>query len=435
MPSIVEAEKAVLAGIFEDSDVIDRVLPYLKDDVFYDGKNKRLWQIILEIRSEGEVIDLMNVISKLTESEKIKGLTPYYISSLSESFISLELCEHHAKKVYEKYLLRTIIEKSRSIATSSFENNKDVYDLLGDTHSSIGELIAIRPMEGFSIEDDLDMAMESIINSDKSLISTGFYKFDELSGGMTRGELSIIGGRPGHGKTTMMINMVKSCIDNGHKVIVFNREMTNSEMLKKLVVLESNNLSYLNVRRGIITDLNDSVELKNAFEKVKEKYNKNVFMMFDKLKNFEESSVQVKKFKPDVVFDDYIQLIQPKSTYKERRLQLEELVNDYKWLAKSTKCACVLLSQLNRSVESRDKSRPRLSDLAESGAIEQTAENVIFTFYPYKLQMAQDMSKNIIEMVGSKVRYGVSGVVKLGFNGDKCKLYSSEQDMRKDLLR
>jgi len=157
--------------------------------------------------------------------------------------------------------------------------------------------------------------------------------------------------------------------------------------------------------------------------------------MFDNLRNFSLSSSEVKKFKPDIVFDDYIQLISPKSTYQERRLQLEELVSDYKWLAKSIGCTCVLLSQLNRSVESRDKSRPRLSDLAESGAIEQTAENVIFSYYPYKIQMASEKSRNIIEMVGSKVRYGVSGVIKLGFNGDKCKLYASEEDMRKDLLR
>jgi replicative DNA helicase len=251
---------------------------------------------------------------------------------------------------------------------------------------------------------------------------------------MTRGELTIIGGRPGHGKTTMMVNMLKACIDNGYKVMLFNREMTNQEMLKKIVVLESKKLSYLNVRRGIINDLEDSTELKLSFEKVKKKYNSRVFKMFDHLKTFDESLLQAKKFKPDIIFDDYIQLISPKTTYSERRLQLEELVNDYKWLAKSISASCVLLSQLNRSVESRDKSRPRLSDLAESGAIEQTAENVVFSFYPYKLQMANETSRNVIEMVGSKVRYGVSGVVELGFNGDKCKLYSSLSEMRKELL-
>ena len=434
MPSIVEAEKAVLAGVIQEPELIDKVSSYLKEGVFYDRKNERIWQIVNELRKEDSVIDVISIVSKLTESEKKRGITPYYLSTLSEELISTELCDHYAKKIYEKYLLRGIIEKSRNIASATFENNKDVYDILNETHNSIGELIAIRPMDDFSIERLLDSTMDSIANSGKNLISTGFSEFDKLSGGITRGELSIIGGRPGHGKTTMMINMVKSCVDNGYKVLVFNREMTNQEMLKKILVLESNNLSYLNVRKGIITDLNQSKELSEALEKVKKKYNNNVFKMFDNLKSFDESLLQAKKFKPDIIFDDYIQLIAPKSTYQERRLQLEELVNDYKWLAKSLNASCVLLSQLNRSVESRDKSRPRLSDLAESGAIEQVAENVIFSFYPYKLQISQEQSRNIIEMVGSKVRYGVSGVVELGFNGDKCKLYSSVAEMRKDLL-
>ena len=434
MPSIVEAERAVLAGVIQQPELIDKVSPYLKEGAFYDGKNARLWQIILELKKDDEVIDIISIVSRLTETEKAKGITPYYITTLEEDLVSVELCEHYSKKVYEKYLLRGVIEKSRNIASATFENNKDVYDLLNETHTSIGELISIRPMDDFNMDDLLVSTMDSIQNSGKNLISTGFEEFDKLSGGMTRGELTIIGGRPGHGKTTMMVNMLKACVDNGYKVMLFNREMTNQEMLKKIVVLESKNLSYLNVRRGIIDDLDQSTELKLAFEKVKEKYNSKVFKMFDHLKTFDESLLQAKKFKPDIIFDDYIQLISPKTTYSERRLQLEELVNDYKWLAKSIGASCVLLSQLNRSVESRDKSRPRLSDLAESGAIEQTAENVVFSFYPYKLQMASETSRNVIEMVGSKVRYGVSGVVELGFNGDKCKLYSSVSDMRKELL-
>jgi replicative DNA helicase len=434
MPSIVEAERAVLAGVIQQPDLIDKVSPYLKDGAFYDNKNARIWEIILDIKKDDEVIDIISIVSRLTESEKTKGITPYYLTTLQEDLVSVELCEHYSKKVYEKYLLRGVIEKSRNIASATFENNKDVYDLLNETHTSIGELISIRPMDDFNMDELLVSTMDSIANSGQNLISTGFNEFDKLSGGMTRGELTIIGGRPGHGKTTMMVNMLKACIDNGYKVMLFNREMTNQEMLKKIVVLESKKLSYLNVRRGIINDLEDSAELKLSFEKVKKKYNSRVFKMFDHLKTFDESLLQAKKFKPDIIFDDYIQLISPKTTYSERRLQLEELVNDYKWLAKSIGASCVLLSQLNRSVESRDKSRPRLSDLAESGAIEQTAENVVFSFYPYKLQMANETSRNVIEMVGSKVRYGVSGVVELGFNGDKCKLYSSLSEMRKELL-
>ena len=253
---------------------------------------------------------------------------------------------------------------------------------------------------------------------------------------MTKGEITILGGRPGHGKTTTMINMIKSCIEQGLKVMVFNREMTNVEMLKKLIVLESEKLSYLNVRLGLIGDLQTMGEIEAVKSKLEDKYSEDKFAMFDNISNFDECSVQVKKFKPDVIFDDYIQLIDANSHIKERRLQLEKLVNDYKWLVKTQNCVGVLVSQLNRALESRGDNKPRLSDLAESGAIEQVAENVMFVFYQYKTDvMKYSDGQNIIEVIGSKVRYGTSGSVKLGFNGDKVKLYNSMDELRKELVK
>ena len=151
--------------------------------------------------------------------------------------------------------------------------------------------------------------------------------------------------------------------------------------------------------------------------------------------SFDESASQVKKFKPDVVFDDYIQLIVPDKKISERRLQLEKLVNSYKWLAKKQQCACVLLSQLNRGLETRGDGRPKLSDLAESGAIEQVAENVIFVYYDHKVNMNRSKDgENVIELIGSKVRYGVSGTTKLGYEGDKVKLYNSLEEYRRSKI-
>ena len=232
-----------------------------------------------------------------------------------------------------------------------------------------------------------------------------------------------------------MLNMVKSCMDQGLKVIVFNREMTIVEMLKKLIVLESKDLSYLDVRLGYVGDLMKMGELETTKASIEKKYNAEKFAMFDNMPSFDESAGQVKKFKPDVIFDDYIQLIAPDKKIPERRLQLEKLVNDYKWLAKKQKCTCVLLSQLNRGLESRNDGKPRLSDLAESGAIEQVAENVLFVYYDHKVNMNKSKEgENVIEIIGSKVRYGVSGSTKLGYEGDKVKLYNSIDDYRRSKL-
>ena len=160
--------------------------------------------------------------------------------------------------------------------------------------------------------------------------------------------------------------------------------------------------------------------------------------MFDKINNFSSSAAEVKKFKPDIIFDDYIQLIACDSRQDQRRLQIEQLVNDYKWLAKETDAVVVLASQLNRFIEragSRGKAlMPQLSDLAESGAIEQVAENVFFSYYDYKVQGERGKGKNIITILAGKVRYGDSGVVDLGYDGDKCKIYNSIGEMIDDTL-
>ena len=219
---------------------------------------------------------------------------------------------------------------------------------------------------------------------------------------------------------------MKNMIDAGYKCIMFNREMSNTEMLKKLVVLESGLLSYSMVRSGGLGDKSSLEEMEKTVEVIKKKYNKDKFLMFDNIVDFGQASSEVKRFNPDVIFDDYIQLIVPDSRIDQRRLQLEKIIHEYKWLAKSSKAAVVLVSQLNRSMETRGNPVPRLSDLAESGAIEQAAENVFFTYYDYKIfknkSLERGYGKEIIEIIAGKVRYGETGSVKMDFKGDGVKI-------------
>ena len=434
-PSSQEAEDAVLGAIIDAPSILDNVSAYLSDNIFYFERSKRLYSIITDMSKNGDPIDLITITGKLSNRDKQIGVTPYYISGLLNNLGTPDMAMRYAIQVHEKYLLRELIIQSNEISQSAYRNNQDVYNILDDAHFTIGQLINIRPGLTFNIKDELTETFENIISSDKNIIKTGFEGIDELSGGMTRGEITVIGGRPGHGKTTTMLNMVKSCVDQGLKVVVFNREMTNVEMLKKLIVLESGKLSYLDVRLGYVGDLVKMGELETIKRKIGEKYNKDIFAMFDNMPSFDESAAQVKKFKPDVIFDDYIQLIAPDKKIPERRLQLEKLVNSYKWLAKKQKCACILLSQLNRGLESRGDGKPKLSDLAESGAIEQVAENVLFVYYDHKVNMNKSKDgANIIELIGSKVRYGVSGSVKLGYDGDKVKMYNSQEEYRSSKL-
>jgi len=335
---------------------------------------------------------------------------------------------HHASIIYEKYLLRKIILEMDTLKNDAMSNKPDVYENILKTHSLCSNLINARPSNRPDVEAMVNEAIMDLERSDTKLLSTGYESLDRFAGGLTRGEITIVGGRPGHGKTTFLLNLLSSMLDEGYKVVLFNRELPNAEVIKKLICLESGELSYGMMRKAVFSP-SELKKLKDAKETLVKKFNSDRFLMFDNLKNFSKSSTEVKKFKPDIIFDDYIQLIDTGNSKLDRRLQLERLCNDYKWLAKESNAAVVLASQLNRQIEYRGTNiRPQLSDLAESGAIEQVAENVFFTYYDYKVNPIKGLGKDKLQIVASKVRYGDTGDIILKFEGDKCKISEEYND-------
>ena len=328
--------------------------------------------------------------------------------------------------------MRKIIVKADEIKNNASDNMKDIYKTISETHSVLSEIMDIRPTMASDIDDVIAETVDSIKNKSTKLIKTGYPKLDSFAGCLTRGEITIIGGRPGHGKTTVMVNMLANVIEQGYKAMFFSRELPNSELMKKIICLESQQLSYGKVRKNVF-DEQDLLFVNSAIALVKKKYSKDRFLMFDNVRDFAASSGEVKKFKPDIIFDDYIQLIACDGREDQRRLQIEKLVNDYKWLAKETGAVVVLASQLNRMIERagiRGKAlMPQLSDLAESGAIEQVAENVFFSYYDYKVRGEQGKGKNVLTIAAGKVRYGDSGIVDLGYDGNKCKIYNGTEEM------
>ena len=429
-----QLEDALLGSIIHNPDEYDNASKYIHtDEIFHQQRARRLWNIITGLHSNKKTIDLISMSEALTPEDNKYGVDPVYLVDCSAigNGKCLDHLDTYSKRLYEKYLLRCIVGQTREIEKKAIEDNENVYDTIVSAHANLGELIALRPGEKFDIDKELIDAINSITNKETKLMKTGYKSIDKFSGGLTRGEITIVGGRPGHGKTTFLINLLSQMIHSGLKVVLFNRELPNSEMIKKLITLESGKLSYGMVRQGIYDD-SEIDELKRVKEKIAELYNEEKFLMFDNIRDFARSSTEISKFKPDVVMDDYIQLVQPSGHFDSRRLQIEQLVNDYKWVAKEHECAVVLASQLNRSVEYRDDGEPRLSDLAESGAIEQVAENVFFSYYDYKVTGEAGKGKNIITLIASKVRYGDSGRSDLGYDGDKCKLYNSIEEMVND---
>ena len=437
VPFDTNLENGVLGALILTPEVYPKIRDFLAtDEVFHQKKSRMLWKKLKSMLDREEFIDLNTVTATLTDEDMNKGLNHIYVVDCTMATGVSSSAPAYARKLYEKYLLRKVVEETQKIQDSAMDNSNETYDCIVSAHTLFAELIDLNPSkEKQSIDSLLYDAVEDIQNKESNLIKTGYEAVDKFAGGLTRGEITIIGGRPGHGKTTMMINLLASLVENGHKVALFNRELPNVEVIKKLMCLESKKLSYSLIRQGIHSQ--ESLDyVKTVKEIIKNKYNEDKFMMFDNIRDFAKTASEVKKFKPDVIMDDYIQLVAPDGKIPERRLQLEKLVNDYKWLSKQMKCAVILASQLNRAIESRYKNvRPQLSDLAESGAIEQVAENVFFVYYDYKINGEDGKGKNIITFVAKKVRYGETGESDMGYNGDKCKIYDNYDEFINSIKR
>ena len=429
-------ENALLAGVIHYPDELPKIESYISNGhVLYQFKAKALWRLIKRMRRDGEEVSMPTVCASISAKDEKDGLTKYYVLGITSDAPSTVSLEAYARKVYEQHLLREIIKSTSTIQQSAYDNNVSAYEEIVSAHTQLGELISFKPSEGFSIETEMTETIDAIQDDESKLIHTGFDGIDTLAGGLTRGEITVIGGRPGHGKTTFLVNLLANMVGSGYKCVLFNRELPNSELLKKLIALESGRLSYGMIRKGIY-DETGIIELEKMKKFIVQKYNGKMFRMFDNIRDFAKSSAEVKRFKPDVILDDYIQLINPTKQIEQRRLQLEALVNDYKWLAKEHKCVVVLASQLNRGLEMRSStSKPQLSDLAESGAIEQVAENVFFTYYDYKINGNANKGKNVVTIVARKVRYGETGEIDLGFDGDKARFYNSVELLQEDMQR
>ena len=426
MPSSADAENSVLGCILMDGeDCFDKALPWIRnDDAFYIDNNKKIWQAIKVLRQKKDPIDLITVSNELKENKETD--IAYYLSGLPDSIVTSANIENHAKIVWEKYVQREVRKTSYKMNGVSFDKYKKTMPLINKQLKWLEELRDLQPDRLNNLDAMVDEAVD-YIKSGENVIKFGMYALDKPAGGMTRKEVTVLGGRPGHGKTTLMVNILKSLIEQGYKVMLFNREMSNTEMLRKLIVLESKSLLYGNIRRGEIKGLEDQID--KAEKTIKKKY-KNL-IMYDDIRTLEDGIAEISKHKPDIVIDDYIQLITMDDN-KDRRFQIEKIMQEYKWVAKKENCSALLLSQLNREIERRIDPYPRMSDYAESGVIEQTVENALFVFYGYNFDHENyDMYES--EIISCKTRYGVVGGYKVGFAGNRCGFYATRDQAVKDL--
>lgn len=419
-----EAERAVIGSVIQEEKCFDVVKDYIiESDAFYVEKHKKIWEAIVELKSENIPVDTVNV------SSKIKGIT-YYITGLEVP--TTANVESYAKQVHSDWLRRKLVLQSQEIANKASDDTNDISTLLVDVHDTTSSLLNLEPGQKFDLDNLLSMTKDSLF-SKRNLTTTGFAPIDNIISGMTRGEITIFAGRPGNAKTTTVANIARNLVLSGKKVVMFNREMPNTEMMKKFIAMESEGITYHMLRHNAVTSKS---EIEKSLNIIKEKYTDKLFM-FDNIRNLEGTFREIRRIKPDVVIDDHIGLIEyPSNDMRDLRLKIGDTSRRYKWLCKSENISVILVSQLNRNIEYRTERIPKLSDLAESGNLEQDAEIVAFTHYPWTVNFENAKhGKYGLDIVVAKNRYGSTGKATVGFSPDCCTLYDTVEEAEASLAK
>lgn len=421
----VELEQAFLGCIITDSSYIDSVKQYITDkEFFYSSFNQKVWTAIDRLYSKNKEIDMITICEEV--GGKVDGYSSSYeIAGFLDKVVSASSCVEYAKRLHSYYLRRVLYNQMTDISKGLGDASLETSNLLEEAHTTIGNIIKLQPSKTFDIHSLLEDTKDSIYNS-TTQIQTGIGTLDRVITGMTRGEITIIAGRPGNAKTTVSANIARNLVHQGLKVAMFNREMPNTEMMKKFIAMESKSLQYRNLRNNIDIDRDELSEVSDLISDV---YSDKLFM-FDDVRDIENTFREIKAISPDVVIDDHIGLIEhPANDRRDLRLKIGDVSRSYKWLAKAQDMSVILVSQMNRNMEHRTDRIPRLSDLAESGNLEQDAEIVVFSHYPWVSRYGDDGNSDcFLELIVAKNRYGSTNSCEVGYHGNSCLVTNSEAE-------
>jgi len=435
MPSSFEAERALLGTAVTEPILLDKLIGWIRvPEALYRKDHQRIWKVIMKMHQERKAIDTITVIEEYKEEFGPESIAKDGVASIlveaAGSIPSTTNAESYAKIVWGRFVQRELAKSSKKMERMSYDNTIEAEHRLEAHKKLIAEIEMLQPSRRKSVDIIVNDTMLAITERD-NVISYNLKYLDKPAGGMTRKEITILGGRTGHGKTTMVLNVTRALIEQGYNVVLLNREMTNTEFMKKLFVLESNCLSYNDVRMNQFTE-KQAKELLEIKEMVKRKY-KEKLTMFDDIRDLGTGLREIRRIGPDVVIDDFIQLIGVRGKFDARRFEIETIMHEYHWLAKECNLSVFLSSQLSREIEKRLDPTPRMSDYSEGGTIENLAETCLFVFYPYNLD-PQGNDEYTTQIVTAKARYGKVDNFEIGFRGNRCKFYEKPEQARRDIV-
>ena len=418
-PHSIEAEEAVLGCMLINNDSVAKAIQVLDGKSFYSNANSIIFENMKELFEKNNNIDYVSLTDQLKKKKQLDlvGGT-YYITGLSNNAPSAQNVEYYADIVKEKEILRRIISVAINISTEAYESSDDATHILDKAEQILfnvsqdvqkGRFKQIEPI----LHDVLDMWGNRKSGS-LTGVPSGFYDLDSLLSGFQKSDFIILAGRPSMGKTALALNFARNCsIDNNIKVGFFSLEMSSQQLVERLITSESKIDSHL-VRTGKLPK-HEWKKLSNSASVLSESL---IFIDDSADLNIMELRAKARQLKAekdiDIIFVDYIQLLHAQNKHESRQQEISYISRSLKALAKELNIPVVALSQLSRAVESRTDHRPIMSDLRESGAIEQDADVVLFIYRKYVYSKNEE-DEGLGEIIVAKHRNGPTGLVKVSF--------------------
>ncbi len=441
-PRDKDLEEAVLGALMLEKDAYTIVCDLLKPESFYEPAHQKIYAAIQTLGASQQPIDMLTVTEQLRLNDTLDEVGgPVFISELTSRVVSGAHVEHHARIVAQKYLARELISFASAIENKAFDESNDVDDLLQEAEGRLFEISQRNVKKDVTqIDPVIGQAIEQIQNaanrkSGLSGIESGYHDLDKLTSGWQRSDLIIIAARPAMGKTAFVLSMAKNmAINYNTPVAIFSLEMSNLQLVNRLIS-NACELESEKIKSGRLTQ----VEWDQLFSRVKHLYSAPLYIDdTPSLSIFElrtKARRLVREHNVQFIIIDYLQLMNASGMkFGSREQEVSMISRNLKQLAKELNIPIVALSQLNRSVESRtDGKRPQLSDLRESGAIEQDADIVCFIHRPeYYLRSDTDANGNDIrglaEFIVAKHRSGSVDDVKMRFRAKYARFENWQED-------
>jgi replicative DNA helicase len=421
-PQDIEAEKALLGSIMLRPDQISAVLDLIPPGAFYVEKHNIIFFTMRDLYALGNPIDLLSLSSKLKEGGKLEQVgSSSYLTDLINTVPSAANIMHYAELVAKKHTLRNLIYAADHISELSYNNDGDVEGVLDKAGKKLMD-IASYSKHGFtSLKDTLADAWERLDRLHKSKdemrgVPTGFPDLDSKLAGLQKSDLVILAARPSMGKTSLALDIARNtALKHGTTVGIFSLEMSSAQLVDRMLAADSRVDSW-KLRTGKLSAEEDFARIRDSLEKLSKAP---IFIDDDSYIDMLRMKGVARRLKSDhnlgLIIVDYLQLLVPKRNYDSLVQQVTEISRALKALARELEVPVLALSQLNRNVEQRG-GRPKLSDLRDSGSIEQDADVVMFIHREENDKSEASRKSNVAEILIEKHRNGPTGVVKLFFD-------------------